>query len=206
MLTFLTTLDRREYQEHLGPEAGLIYGEYLMLDKLLTSQRMASAESNNPVHDEHLFIVTHQAYELWFKQIIFETDSIRKLFNTEKMEESRMLEILKRLNRIVMILKVFNYFSGRRVEGKSQKCNYAAPRQCSGDIDSKLDGSHKSCICLLISKTLSPLFSAAVGRSGSHTGDNDPAGLYGLSGLLVACFWVPEPAVPPAGEQVGPED
>lgn len=77
-----------------------------MLDKVLSAQRMASAASDHPVHDEHLFIVTHQAYELWFKQIIFETDSIRDLFNVENMEESRMLEILKRLNRIVLILKV----------------------------------------------------------------------------------------------------
>lgn len=95
-----------DYEEHLGPEAGMLYGEYLMLDKILSAQRMASASSEHPVHDEHLFIVTHQAYELWFKQIIFEMDSIRNLFNSENMEESRMLEILKRLNRIVLILKV----------------------------------------------------------------------------------------------------
>lgn len=92
--------------ERLGAEAGMLYGEYLMLDKVLSAQRMLSTESNKPVHDEHLFIITHQAYELWFKQIIFELDSIRNLFSTEHMEESRTLEILKRLNRIVMILKL----------------------------------------------------------------------------------------------------
>lgn len=46
------------------------------------------------------------AYELWFKQIIFELDSIREMLNIEDMEESKTLEILKRLNRIVLILKV----------------------------------------------------------------------------------------------------
>ena len=46
------------------------------------------------------------AYELWFKQIIFELDSIRELFAAENIEESRTLEILKRLSRIVLILKV----------------------------------------------------------------------------------------------------
>lgn len=92
--------------QRLGSEAGMLYGEYLMLDKVLSAQRMLSVESNKPVHDEHLFIITHQAYELWFKQIIFELDSIRHLFNTEHMEESRTLEILKRLNRVVMILKL----------------------------------------------------------------------------------------------------
>lgn len=92
--------------ERLGSEAGMLYGEYLMLDKILSAQRMVSEESNKPVHDEHLFIVTHQAYELWFKQIIFELDSIRHLFSSEHIEESRTLEILKRLNRVVLILKL----------------------------------------------------------------------------------------------------
>lgn len=46
------------------------------------------------------------AYELWFKQIIFELDSIREMLNDEVIEETKTLEILKRLNRIVLILKV----------------------------------------------------------------------------------------------------
>lgn len=46
--------------EHLGPEAGMLYGEYLMLDSLLSSQRPLSKDGDNPVHDEHLFIITHQ--------------------------------------------------------------------------------------------------------------------------------------------------
>lgn len=107
-----------------GP--GLLYGEYLHLDKILSAQRLLSAEYNKEVHDEHLFIVTHQAYELWFKQIIFELDSVRMLFTSENgqenlrdqettmdqsisfegLDESRTLEILKRLNRIVLILKL----------------------------------------------------------------------------------------------------
>jgi len=41
-------------------EPGLLYGEYLKLDKILGAQRLASADANNPVHDEHLFIITHQ--------------------------------------------------------------------------------------------------------------------------------------------------
>ncbi|XP_053947578.1 tryptophan 2,3-dioxygenase [Anastrepha ludens] len=90
----------------LGTEIGMIYGEYLMLDKVLNAQRMLSVVDNRPVHDEHLFIVTHQAYELWFKQIIFELDSIREMLNIEDLEESKTLEILKRLNRIVLILKL----------------------------------------------------------------------------------------------------
>jgi tryptophan 2,3-dioxygenase len=91
--------------EQLGEEDGMLYGEYLMLDKILGAQRLLSEQNNQSVHDEHLFIVTHQAYELWFKQIIYELDSIRGIFS-DVLEESQTLEILKRLNRVVLILKV----------------------------------------------------------------------------------------------------
>jgi hypothetical protein len=43
----------------LGSEAGMLYGEYLMLDKVLSAQRMLSVQKKT-VHDEHLFIITHQ--------------------------------------------------------------------------------------------------------------------------------------------------
>ncbi|KAG5863779.1 Tryptophan 2, partial [Gonioctena quinquepunctata] len=91
--------------EQLGEEAGMLYAEYLLLDKVLGAQRLLGEENLAPVHDEHLFIITHQAYELWFKQIIWELDSIRRMF-TEILEESQTLEILRRLNRVVLILKV----------------------------------------------------------------------------------------------------
>ncbi|KAL1509294.1 hypothetical protein ABEB36_004056 [Hypothenemus hampei] len=97
--------DGTQDADQLGDETGMLYGEYLMLDKVLGAQRLLSEQNNKPVHDEHLFIVTHQAYELWFKQIIFELDSVRNIFS-EVLEESQTLEILKRLNRIVLILKV----------------------------------------------------------------------------------------------------
>ncbi|XP_076176209.1 tryptophan 2,3-dioxygenase vermilion [Ptiloglossa arizonensis] len=122
--------DHDQGGDQLTEGPGMLYGEYLRLDKILTAQRLLSAEYNKEVHDEHLFIVTHQAYELWFKQIIYELDSVRALFNQETsgydslnstsnnhtavqknrfsqiLNESRTLEILKRLNRIVLILKL----------------------------------------------------------------------------------------------------
>ncbi|GAB6022790.1 hypothetical protein CHUAL_006890 [Chamberlinius hualienensis] len=88
------------------PSGGILYGEYLQLDKLLSSQRLMSRQYGREVHDEHLFIITHQAYELWFKQVIFELDSVRALFNTSEMDESKMLQILNRMNRVVLILKL----------------------------------------------------------------------------------------------------
>ncbi|GFQ94291.1 tryptophan 2,3-dioxygenase [Trichonephila clavata] len=77
------------------------------LDQLLNCVKPASAiYGNELVHDEHLFIITHQAYELWFKQIIFELNSVKNLFSSEAIDENRMLRITSRLNRIVVILKV----------------------------------------------------------------------------------------------------
>ena len=50
--------------------------------------------AGSEIHDEHLFIITHQAYELWFKQVIFEIDSIRVIFLEETgVNEEKMLEV-----------------------------------------------------------------------------------------------------------------
>ena len=63
--------------------------------------------AGSEIHDEHLFIITHQAYELWFKQVIFEIDSIRFIFLEEAgVNEEKMLEVIKRLQRVVMIIKL----------------------------------------------------------------------------------------------------
>ena len=58
----------------------LTYGEHLQLDKLLACQIRQSEKHKNPAHDEMLFIIVHQAYELWFKQILFELDRIEEIF------------------------------------------------------------------------------------------------------------------------------
>jgi len=85
---------------------GLLYGEYLQLDKILTGQRLLSEVYSDCVHDEHLFIITHQAYELWFKQILHELDSVREMFANPEIEERKMLEVLKRMSRIALIWKL----------------------------------------------------------------------------------------------------
>jgi len=91
----------------LADAGGISYGDYLQLDKLLTAQTPQSAVHGSEIHDEHLFIITHQAYELWFKQVIFEIDSIRFIFLEEAgVNEEKMLEVIKRLQRVVMIIKL----------------------------------------------------------------------------------------------------
>lgn len=52
----------------------LSYGSYLKVPELLANQELLS---DPPAHDELLFIIVHQAYELWFKQTLFELESVR---------------------------------------------------------------------------------------------------------------------------------
>jgi tryptophan 2,3-dioxygenase len=65
-----------------GQEGGeLSYGSYLRVPELLELQTLLS---DPPAHDELLFIVVHQAYELWFREALFELDSVRQaLFDGE---------------------------------------------------------------------------------------------------------------------------
>ena len=54
----------------------LTYGSYLQLDELLSLQEPLS---EGPEHDEMLFIVIHQVYELWFKEVLHELDYVNRL-------------------------------------------------------------------------------------------------------------------------------
>ena len=74
------------------------YGEYLKLDQLLELQH---PQSRAPEHDEMLFIVIHQVYELWFKEILHEVDYLQQLL--ARNEGIRAGHTLKR---ILTILKV----------------------------------------------------------------------------------------------------
>ncbi|HEX3788704.1 MAG TPA: tryptophan 2,3-dioxygenase family protein [Pseudonocardiaceae bacterium] len=76
--------------------AALTYGSYLALDEILAAQRPRSAE-----HDEPLFIVVHQVYELWFKQLLHELARLQDL-----LAEGRTAHSLHTLNRSLTIMKV----------------------------------------------------------------------------------------------------
>ncbi|MEC9092203.1 MAG: tryptophan 2,3-dioxygenase family protein [Planctomycetota bacterium] len=86
--------------------ADLKYGEYLCLEKLLTAQDLRSEESGNPAHDEMLFIITHQAYELWFKQILTEVNSVLEIFQGDVLDDKKIGTVNSRLERIVTIQRV----------------------------------------------------------------------------------------------------
>jgi tryptophan 2,3-dioxygenase len=82
------------------------YHDYLKISDLLSLQEMESEKKGAPAHDEHLFIIVHQAYELWFKQILWEIDSILELFSKEKLDERWMDLIVHRLQRVIEIQKL----------------------------------------------------------------------------------------------------
>jgi tryptophan 2,3-dioxygenase len=79
------------------------YADYLQLDKLLSAQNLESARDDNLQHDEMLFIIVHQAYELWFKQILWELDDVLAMFGGERVAEGDMGRVVARLRRITEI-------------------------------------------------------------------------------------------------------
>ncbi|HMH22420.1 MAG TPA: tryptophan 2,3-dioxygenase family protein [Puia sp.] len=84
------------------------YSDYLQLDKILNAQDPESDRRGMPAHDEMLFIVIHQAYELWFKQLLHETESVIRIMQTPAMDDNspELQTIVHRLSRCSTILKV----------------------------------------------------------------------------------------------------
>ena len=74
------------------------YGSYLKIDELLSLQQLRSA---GPEHDEMLFIIIHQVYELWFKELLHELDHVMRLLEADESHRSQHT-----LKRILTILKV----------------------------------------------------------------------------------------------------
>jgi tryptophan 2,3-dioxygenase len=83
--------------EHSDPgEQALTYASYLALDDVLGAQHPRSDE-----HDELLFIIVHQVYELWFKQLLHELARAHQLLT-----EGATPAALSTLKRVLTILKV----------------------------------------------------------------------------------------------------
>jgi tryptophan 2,3-dioxygenase len=84
------------------------YHDYLQLDKILNAQFPESDKQQMPAHDEMLFIVIHQAYELWFKQLHHEIDSVIQIMQKPALNDNspELQTVVHRLNRIVTILRV----------------------------------------------------------------------------------------------------
>src|SRR5690348_425674 len=77
-------------------EAAVSYAGYLRLDQLLAAQQPRSGE-----HDEMLFIVIHQIYELWFKQLLHEFGKLQ-----DRLESGETTHAMRTLRRTLAILKI----------------------------------------------------------------------------------------------------
>src|SRR2546430_9852914 len=84
------------FRSHLMP---VTYSSYLKLDELLALQQPRPGELE---HDETLFVIIHQIYELWFKEVLHELDYLQKLLRSNDTPLAgptlkRILTILKTL-------------------------------------------------------------------------------------------------------------
>ena len=91
--------------EH-GERRRCYYADYLRLDALLAQQVPESDRAGSPARDEMLFIIVHQAYELWFKLILHELDRIQEDFGREVVEDDSLGRVVHGLERIKEILKL----------------------------------------------------------------------------------------------------
>lgn len=82
------------------------YTNYLQLDKIIDAQHLRSGDFGEQAHDEMLFIIIHQVYELWFKQIIHEIGAVLSLFKDNHFEEKLVGDAVHKLNRVIEIQKI----------------------------------------------------------------------------------------------------
>ena len=129
-------------------DSALTYNSYLAVDELLKLQRPLS---EGPEHDEMLFIVIHQTYELWFKQLIHEFLAAQK--SLEAGDTHRSLAILGRIRTILKVCVTqidiletmtplqFNAFRGYLASSSGfQSAQFRKVEAILGRRDSKMAG------------------------------------------------------------------
>lgn len=84
------------------------YSEYLQLENILNAQLPESSKEGIKADDEMLFIIIHQTYELWFKQVLFELNVIRDVFKQPNIPNNSpdIYNCLHRIKRISKILEI----------------------------------------------------------------------------------------------------
>ena len=118
----------------------LTYASYLDLEKLLTLQNPRSTPAE---HDEMLFIIIHQTYELWFKQLLHEFEKIKRDFSAGDLfgaihSFKRTRTIMKVLVAQIDILETmtpssFSSFRDRLETASGfQSVNFVSLSSCSG--------------------------------------------------------------------------
>ena len=99
--------------------ASITYNSYLRLDTLLDCQQLESSKARKPAHDETLFIITHQTYELWFKQILHELDAVLAIMGQPVKSNLDCRSLSKRLAELLP--------HGWRVRGRYHGADFVSP-------------------------------------------------------------------------------
>ncbi len=87
-------------------QSPVYYGDYLQLGKILDAQAPESLKYGNAAHDETLFIIIHQTYELWFKQILHELDSVIEIMQKPFVPSTDLSVINHRIERVTTIQQI----------------------------------------------------------------------------------------------------
>ena len=129
-------------------DSALTYTSYLAVDDLLKLQKPLS---DGPEHDEMLFIIIHQTYELWFKQLIHEFTEAQRVL--ENGDTHYALSILGRIRTIMKVCVAqvdiletmtplqFNAFRGYLSSSSGfQSAQFRKVEAILGRRDSKMDG------------------------------------------------------------------
>jgi tryptophan 2,3-dioxygenase len=94
-------------REPHGAEPPTYYRDYLGLDEVLGAIRPVSRMADGrPAHDEHLFIVTHQAFELWFAQMLHDLDAVLEDLGRAPVPDQAMGQVVHRIERMVEVVPV----------------------------------------------------------------------------------------------------
>jgi len=192
----------------------LTYGRYLKVPELLSLQQSRSAP---PHHDEPLFIIVHQVYELWFKVLLHEIDSAVRLLEAQKVAEAtRLLRRVAEIQRVLVAqVKVLETMRPQDFLGFRYHLNPASGFQsvqfrelefALGLKDRALLASLRSepeervrLEQRLIAPSLSDAFDGLLERRGFPTGPSSPPALDGRSqpeewrlNALVAIYGEPD--------------
>ena len=90
------------------PSHRMTYGGYLRLDELLELQDGPEGYSPAPCNDEQHFVITHQAFELWFKMILRELKEAHLLLNKNHVEEKSLPRLVHHLDRVTEIFRLLS--------------------------------------------------------------------------------------------------
>ena len=90
------------------PANRMTYSGYLRLDELLQLQSGPEGHSPEPSNDELHFIITHQAFELWFKQVRAELDAVHGYLVQESVEEVQLPQMVHHLERVIEIFRLLS--------------------------------------------------------------------------------------------------